>query len=367
MRRILHIIPTLDRSGAEKQLVLLAQGLPRDEFDLHVCALTRGGPLAAELERTGVPLVVLDKQWKFDPPAWWRLRRHIRALHPDLVQTWLFAANAYGRTAALSAGVAHLVASERCVDRWKSWHHLAVDRWLARRTDAIIVNSRGVEAFYRQQGIPAHKLRLIYNGIGPAPPSSISRDALLRELGLPPHARLIGAVGRLWPQKRLKDLIWATDLLQVIRGDVHLLVIGEGPQRELLARYARLCHVAERVHFLGQRDDVPRLMPHFDVLWLASNYEGLPNVVMEAMAAAVPVVASDIPGNRELVVHQQTGYLVPLGDRAGYARWAQKILEDPALRERLGCAGRRRVAAEFSVETMVAKHAALYRELLGKP
>ena len=365
MRRILHVIPTLDRSGAEKQLVLLAKGLPRDEFDVHVCALTRGGPLAAELQQAGIPLSFIEKQWKFDPPAWWRLRRHIGALKPDLVQTWLFAANAYGRTAARSAGVNHLLASERCVDSWKTWQHLALDRYLANHSDAILVNSRGVREFYRRQGIPGEKLRLIHNGIGPAPASSTTREQLLGELNLPAGTRLVAAVGRLWPQKRLKDLIWATDLLQVIRDDVHLLVIGEGPQREALERYARLCHVAQRVHFLGTRHDVPRLMPHFDVLWLASSFEGLPNVVMEAMAAGVPVVASDIAGNRELVVHDRTGYLAPVGDRAGFARFANKILEDRALQERLGCAGRQRIGAEFTVEAMVAGHAAVYRELLG--
>ena len=129
-RRILHVIPTLDRSGAEKQLVLLACGLPRDEFDVHVCALTRSGPLAADLERAGIELTVIGKKLKADPLAWWRLRRHIAALAPDLVQTWLFAANAYGRSAARSAGVRRIVASERCIDLWKEWAELAIDRRL---------------------------------------------------------------------------------------------------------------------------------------------------------------------------------------------------------------------------------------------
>jgi glycosyltransferase involved in cell wall biosynthesis len=185
-------------------------------------------------------------------------------------------------------------------------------------------------------------------------------------LGLPAGARLIGAVGRLAHQKRLKDLIWATDLLQVIRDDAHLLVIGEGRERQLLERYSHLCHVDQRVHFHGAREDVPRLMPHFDVLWLGSSYEGLPNVIMEAMAAAVPVVATDIWGNRELVVHGETGFLVPVGDRAALARYAHKILEDSPLARRLGEAGRQRVTAEFSIGVMVDKHAALYRELLGR-
>ena len=361
----MHVIPTLDRSGAEKQLVLLAKRLPRDEFDVSVCVLTRGGPLAAELDDADIPTTFIGKQLKFDPMAWWRLRRHIARSRPDLVQTWLFAANAYGRTAATSAGVRCVVASERCADHWKAGHELILDRLLARRTAAIIVNSRGVFDFYREQGIAADKLRLIHNAVEPVPASATSREQLLAELNLPCGTRLIAAIGRLWPQKRLKDLIWATDLLQVIRDDAHLLVIGDGPQRESLGRYARQCHVARRVHFLGVRHDVPRILPHVDVLWLASSYEGLPNVVMEAMAAGVPVVCSDIPGNRELVEHGTTGFLVPVGDRAGFARYAHKVFDDSELQARLGNAGKARILADFSVDAMVEAHAALYRELLS--
>lgn len=364
-RRILQIIPTLVRGGAEKQLVLLAANLPRDEFDVHVCALSGAGPLADELKQAGVPLTVIGKRWKYDPIAWWQLRAHIRKLQPELVQTWLFAGNAYGRTAAWSAGVNKVVASERCVDSWKSGYQLAIDRRLARRTDAVIVNSRGVERFYREQGIAADKLRLIYNGIPPAPPSTITHAALCAELGLPPETRLIGAVGRLWHQKRIKDLIWAADLLKVIRDDTHLLIIGDGPLRDDLERFRANCLIEDKVHFLGVRDDVMRLMPHFELLWLASSFEGLPNVVMEAMSAGVPVVATDIEGTRELVENGRTGFLVSVGDRAALARCAYKILEDRQLRDRLGQAGRDRVLNDFSVEKMVGAHAALYRELLG--
>ncbi len=360
---MLQILPTLDRSGTAKQLVLLATRLPPAEFDVHVCALARGGPLAADLQAVGIPLTVIGQAWKLDPAAIWRLKQHIAAIKPDLVQTWTFTANAYGRAAALAAGVRHLVASERCVDSWKRWPQWTIDRRLARRTEAITVNGRGVRQFYSEHGLPANKLRLIYNGIEPAPAMTVSREQLLSELGLPAGARLIGAVGPLSPQKRIKDLIWTTDLLKVIRNDVHLLVIGEAPQRAALERYRRLCKITEHVHFLGARNDVPRLMPHFDLLCLASDREGLPNVVMEAMAAGVPVVATDIWGPRELVVHGETGYLVQVGDRAGMARSANKILDDSALAARLGAAGRQRVGLEFPVETMVEKHAALYREL----
>ncbi|MBI2823384.1 MAG: glycosyltransferase [Planctomycetia bacterium] len=363
-KRILHIIPTLDRSGAEKQLALLAAGLPKNEFDVHVCALTRGGPLEEPLRAAGIPVRILNKARKLDPAAFWRLKRHVQSLRPELVQTWIFAANSYGRAAALSAGVRHLVASERCVDPWKVWHELAIDRWLAKRTDRIIVNSTGVRDFYVNHGLAPQKFAVISGGVPPANGTAISRDALLAELGLPQDARLIGAVGRLWPQKRIKDLIWAADLLKVIRSDVHLLLIGDGPQRERLERFRYQVRIEDKVHFLGHRDDAAQLMPHFDALWLASEYEGLPNVVMEAMSQGVPVVATDIPGNRDLVVPGETGYLVPVGDRAGIARNTNRLLDNADLARQLGEAGRKRVLSEFTVEKMIARHAELYRELL---
>ena len=364
-QRILHIIPTLDRGGAEKQLALLAAGLPRDEFDVHVCALTRGGPLESDLRAAGIPVTVIGKRWKFDPRAYGQLERFIRQLQPRLVQTWLFAANSYGRMAARRAGVPCIVASERCVDRWKVWHELAIDRWLARNTARLVVNSTGVSDFYTEHGLPTEKFVVIPNGVEPPPPSNLTREALLAELGLPAGSRLIGAVGRLWPQKRVKDLIWASDLLKVIRDDVHVLIIGDGPQRQRLERYREVVRITDRVHFLGARNDVPRLMPHFDLLWLASSFEGLPNSILEAMAAGVPVVASDIPGNRDLVLPGETGYLVPVGDRAALATRANELLDNPERARAMGEAGRRRALDEFSVPRMIERFVTLYRELLA--
>jgi len=362
--RILQIIPTLVRGGAEKQLALLATGLPRDRFDVHVCVLTHTGPLESTLREAEIPLSFIDKRWKIDPFAYWRLRKEIKRLQPDIVQTWLFAANAYGRQAAMSTDVKHILASERCVDPWKGRVQLSIDRVLAKRTERIITNSTGVQEFYVERGLPGEKFVVIPNGIRPfAPAETTSREALLQELKLPAETKLIGAVGRLWPQKRVKDLIWATDLLQCIRDDTHMLVIGDGPQRWRLERYAEQANVAGKVHFLGERSDVPRILPHLDLLWLASGYEGQSNAVLEGMSAGLPIVASDIPGNRDLVVHEQTGFLVDVGDRGSFAQRAQQLLDNPELAQRLGAAGRQRVLDEFSVEKMVARHASLYEQI----
>ncbi|MFV2068123.1 MAG: glycosyltransferase, partial [Pirellulales bacterium] len=344
--RILHIIPSLDRAGAEKQLVLLASHLPRDAFDVHVCALTRGGPREAELVEQGIPVEVIGKRWKVDPLTAWRLGAHIRHIAPDLVQTWLFVANAYGRAAARWVGVPHLVAGERCVDPWKTLIQLAIDRRLAQHTARIVVNSPGVREFYVGKGIPPDKFTVIPGGVARPQPSSLSRSELLTSLRIEPDVQLIGVVGRLWPQKRVKDLIWAADLCHLVRDKVRLLIIGDGPQRRQLERFTMLIKSEKYVRFLGERSDVQQILPHLDVVWLGSGYEGLPNSVMEAMAAGVPVVATDIPGCRDLVVPGETGFLVPIGDRAGRARATIDILEDPQLAGRMGDAARERVLRE---------------------
>jgi glycosyltransferase involved in cell wall biosynthesis len=364
--RLLLIIPTLVRGGAEKQLTLLASGLPHEQFDVHVAVLTHSGPYEQTLREAGIPVTVIGKRWKLDPACYFRLQRHIRNLQPHLVHTWLFAANAYGRQAAHAAGVRHIIAGERCVDPWKSAWQLAIDRSFAKLTARIVTNSSGVREFYVSRGLPAEKFVVIPNGIADATVSArVGREELLAELKLPQDARLIGAVGRLWPQKRVKDLIWAADLLKSTRDDTHLLIIGDGPQRWRLERYRELNQLTDRAHFLGERSDVPQILPHLDALWLASEYEGQSNAILEAMAAGVPVIATDIPGNRDLVVDGQTGYLVPVGDRFEFTRRTHWLLEDANLRQKLGAAGRARIQTEFTVEQMVARHAALYREVAG--
>lgn len=366
MIRVLEVIPTMDRGGAEKQLALLATRLPREQFETHVCLLTRGGPLREMLDEADVPVTEIHKCWKVDVGAYNRLKRLIQQLRPDIVHTWLFAANSYGRYAALQAGVPHVIGGERCVDPWKSWHQLAIDRYLAHRSERIATNTSAVRDFYAARGIPAEKFVVIPNGVAAlSGHDPLPREELLRELDIPSDARLIGAVGRLWPQKRIKDLIWAAHLLDEAQMPIRLLIIGDGPHRWRLERYASQVDFGRVVRFLGVRDDVPRLMPCLDCLWLGSAYEGQSNAVMEAMAAGIPVVATNIPGNRDLIVPDETGFLVPVGDRGAFAKWTMILLNDGEMARRMGEAGRNRVRDEFSIDRMVQRHASLYRELVG--
>ena len=403
--KILEIIPTLDRSGAEKQLVLLAASLPKDEFDVHVAVLTRTGPLEAELKASGVAYTLIGKRWKFDPFAYLRLKSLIRRLQPDLVHTWLFAANSYGRQAAIACGVKRIVVGERCVDPWKSRFQLFIDRKLAAKTDRIATNSVGVQDFYVGHGLPAEKFVIIPNAVLPSTAAPIPVAKLLERLNVrpsepsgdyypvidPPYDPttfnfkptdpkslkpdapfLIGVVARLWPQKRIEDALWVFETLKYVNLPFHALIIGDGPERDRLLWYRDQWKLSDCVHFVGHRDDAAELIPSFDVLLSTSAYEGQSNTILEAMAAGVPVIATDIPGNRDLVVDGETGLLVPDGGddfrfrRRSFVEKTLCLLEHAELRRSMGEAAKRRIAEHFSLDQMIRRHAELYRELCGE-
>lgn len=359
-KRVALLIPTMDCGGAEKQLCLLAQNLPTDRFDVHVILLTRDGPLSKGLRKAGIPVTVIGKRFKADPSAYFRLRREFTKLRPEIVHTWLFAGNSFGRVAARAAKVPRIIGSERCVDPWKTAAHFLIDRQLAKFSETITTNSAGVRDFYCQHGIDEAKFTLIPNGIEPVSATPRSREDAFAALGVDPKRKLILSVGRLWPQKRYRDLIWSAELLGSLREDTTLAIIGDGPQKGELLRHRDAVTIPKHVRFCGQRDDVTELLPHADAFWIGSEYEGQSNSVIEAMQAGIPVIASDIPGNRDLVIDQQTGRLVALGDTADFARQTNELLDDEAESERLGNNARNRIAMEFTVAQMVEKHSNLY-------
>jgi glycosyltransferase involved in cell wall biosynthesis len=362
--KVLQLIPTLDRSGAEKQMVLLAKGLPRDRFEVEVAALTRLGPLEAELNDAGIPVTLIGKRLKVDPFAFGRLVRLMKRKRFDVVQTWIFAANVYGRVAAHRAKVPVVVTAEMAVDYWKGKSQLSIDRRLAGWTDRVVGNSNAVVDFYRNAGIPDDRLAMIYSGIADEePPADVDPSAVRAEFGFGPTDPLILFAGRLAPQKAVDDLITALDLLQHVEPNLRTLIVGDGPLRDRLREMAHAFQLDDRVKFLGHRNDVPRLLAASDLLVLPSLYEGLPNVVLEAMRFRKPVVATSAPGTTEVVKDGETGLLVPLQLPTALAKAIRDLIRDPAMARRMGEAGRARVEAEFGASKMINRFAHLYESI----
>jgi glycosyltransferase involved in cell wall biosynthesis len=361
--KVLQLIPTLDRSGAEKQMVLLAKGLPRDRFDVEVATLTRNGPLERELAAAGIPVTAIGKRLKLDPLALRRLVRLLRDRKFDVVQSWIFAANTYGRVAARLARVPIVITTEMAVDLWKGKTERLVDRKLAPWCDTLVGNSNAVVEYYRALGIPEDRLTMIYSGIEGEEPPDVDRTAVRAEFGFEPTAPLVLFAGRLAEQKRIDDLLKALDLLHHVQPDLRTLIAGDGPLRSQLEATKQAYDLDGLVLFLGHRDDVPRLMAAADLVVLPSAYEGLPNLLLEAMRFRKPVVATAAPGTTEVVIDGQTGLLVPVGNPQLLARAIRDVIRDPALACRLGDAGRERVDREFRAQAMIDHFASLYEEL----
>jgi glycosyltransferase involved in cell wall biosynthesis len=368
MPRILQIIDSLGATGAGTQLATLAQGLAENGWDVQAVVLD-GARRGFEYQ---FPVDYLNRRWTLDPLALWRLRGLIRRLRPDVVHTWnleaaMYGAIAGGQSRLRSMGTGDLlpkfVVGQYRIEPWKAGPMTTFIGRFVRGASMVVTNSASVRAWCERQRWPTEKLAVIVPGVPAAPASDVSRDELLRELELPADARLIGVVSRLTPEKRVRDLIWAADLLRVLHDNLRLLVIGDGPLRQPLEQYARMASDLDHIRFLGERSDVARITPHLDVLWNGSENVGPSMAIFEAMAAGVPVVASDTPANREAVVENVTGYLIPLGSRAGRAaraRHTDRILTDAALRNRLGEAAHQRVREHLSVANLTQQYLALY-------
>jgi glycosyltransferase involved in cell wall biosynthesis len=179
-------------------------------------------------------------------------------------------------------------------------------------------------------------------------------------------ARCIVCMGALERHKGYRDAIWALGILRFLYDDLHLLLIGAGPDRDRLEAFTRSTKCLERVHFLGERADGPALLGHAELVWVPDLADSGLNVTLEAMAAARPVVATRQPALAEIIVNGQTGFLVPPRDPAELARTTRTLLDDAALRERLGNAGQQRVVEHFRADELARQMAALYQEMVGK-
>jgi len=302
-----------------------------------------------------------------------RMYRELRRWQPDIVQTQLPTSDVVGRILGRLAGAPAVVSSIRTRNVHKTRRQLFWDRLTAPLADRVVFNSRAVIPFaVRHEGVRPEQAVYIPNGARvPAaihdPESLPARKAALRkQLNLPDQTAVLGTVGRLQPQKGHRYLLEA--FAGVIRQipETCLLVIGEGPLRKQLEQQAAGLGLAGRVRFLGDRSDVADLLPLLDVYVHPSLYEGMPNAVLEAMAAARPVIATHVDGTQELIVDGQTGWLVEPADPATLAERMAFALRRPEGARRMGLAAAERIQARFSVDRMIAAYDTLYLRLASK-
>jgi len=363
--RVAFVIPTLDQSGAERQLSLLACGLLQHEVQTHVFVLDRGGRYEKTLQNAGIPVSILHKTGRFDISAAIRLRSALREVQPDIVQSFLFSANTLVRLPGIAPAKAKLIVSERCVDSWKAPWQLWLDKRLATRAHRLTANSSSVASFYRSLGVPADRISVIPNGAAPTP-ATHSRASARALLGLRDSAFVAGFIGRLAPQKRLQDLIWAFQLLHQVSEDSQLVLIGQGPEEQQLKQLLAGFDCSSKVIFAGHREDASQLLPALDAFVLPSEFEGMSNSLMEAMAAGIPCAASNIDANRELIRDGETGALFPVGSGPEIARCLLRMQRNPERTAKLTEQAAQFIRDQLSPQQMISRHLELYRSLLNR-
>jgi len=362
--RIAFVITELDVGGAERCLVNLAAGIDRTRFSPMVCALAprpvQGqDSLVRQLEEASVPVHFLNLRSSLSfLPGLGKLKRLFRQHEIEVVQTFLFHANVIGSFAAKSAGVSRIVSGIRVADpaRWR----MGLERFATQRVDNIVCVSQSVADFVATEGgFPRSKLRVIPNGIDLTPVQT-DTTRIRTELGIGNQRRILLGVGRLHRQKGFDWLLeQAPELLKRLP-EHDLVIAGDGPERKSLGELASRLGLKDRVHFTGWRTDVPRLMQAADIFLLPSRWEGMPNVLIEAMGLGLPVVAASVEGVTEVLGPLAKGQAVPFGDGAAFIDAVCEIVSDSTHKAKLAEVNCERIRAEFSLRAMISKYEDLF-------
>lgn len=373
-RTVVHVIDGLGRGGAEHLLTSMAPELQRQGFDVRVVVLQdrEGNPAAEKLRDRGisVELLALDKLRRIGQFS--RAIRRLRDMKPDVIHAHLEAATILTGVARVVLGVP-VVATLHTLEHPERFSRASArlwvrDRFLINVFDRVICLSSALEAEARQHGLANARVTSISNGIDVQQfermPVEAAR-AMRTEFGIPETAALVITVAVLRQQKGIDRLIRAMQRVRASITDVHLLVIGDGEDRQRLENLSEELGLCDAVTFAGFREDVAGLLGGADLFVLPTLWDALPTVLIEAMAAHLPIVASNVGGIPDMVRDGVEGLLVPTDDDEALATAISQIMSDAALREDMALAARLRAETAFSLPNQVGKVAALYREVIG--
>jgi len=370
-QKLVLFIPSLGLGGAQRQLVSYLTHLDRSRWEPEVVMLDLPDKFfESEARSLRVPMTYLNARYDF----WmvgviWRLARRLRAQPCQVLHCWMHYAAMLGSIAGTLAGVPTLIASLRSERpaRFPWWYpkwQRGIDILTARLHTWIIGNSEAVKEDNRRWAfIPKRKLLTVYNGIDIGAASAqdgAQRQRLRAELGLPEGAAVVGTVGRLCPEKDYGTFLRAARLIGRVHPDAWFVIIGEGEQRAWIEQETERLGLSGRVLMLGGRKDVAALLELMDVFVLTSTSEGFPNVLLEAAVAGTPVVTTAAGGVVEVVVQEETGWVVPCGDAEAVAARVMGLFADPILRKRFADAALARAQRCFSAGRMAAEIQACY-------
>ncbi len=367
---VCQLLHGLRVGGAEVLAARLARQL-RGAYRFVFACLDELGTLGEQLRDDGFTVEVLGRRPGLD----WRCARQIRAFlwreRADLVHAHQYTPFFYAAVARMPGRRSPVLMTEhgRHFPDYPRPKRMLANRFLLARRDRVVgVGCAVRDALIANEGMPARRIGVIYNGIDLAPFADAShhRGAVRRELGLGPDDLAIFQVGRLDPLKDHATAVRTIGRLVNRHPGARLLLVGEGPEEAAIRELVRQRDLTADVRFLGLRTDVARLLSAADLCLLTSVSEGIPLVLIEAMAAGLPVVSTNVGGVPEVVEDGRTGLLAPSADDAALADKVLRLASDPALRESMGRAGRERAGALFSERRMHEAYLRLYGEMTGR-
>jgi glycosyltransferase involved in cell wall biosynthesis len=363
--RVVQVLATGSNGGAQEHLYSLVTRMDHSRFETSVVALSPGSAVR-KLQRAGIPVLVIDEP--DDAIAVGALAAHLAAVRPDVIHNHMYRAELVGTRAAIALGEIGLrrpyVVSTVHSSRVRSAEDREQLRRLTPEMDRLIAVSRSIVAKLTHEGrADGPPIDLIYNGVDlqrydHQEPCCTLRD----EYGMEPGSQIVGVVARLEPEKGHPTLLEAWPAVLRAVPDAYLLVIGEGSQREALEKLARELKIAHRVVFTGRRDDVPAVTAAIDVAVLPSYREAQGLSILEALALARPVVASNVGGIPEMIDDGSTGLLVPPHDVDGLARAITRLLVDHPYADMLARQGHDLVHDRFCIELMVEAVERIYED-----
>lgn len=368
--KILFFITELSTGGAQTVLLHLISHLDRRHFEpTVVCLYNDDGVPAQQIKAMGIPVIGLGMTYKWRLDALYRLYMVFRHTQPTILHTWMFHANLLGRVIGRLAGIPIIITSRHSVRIGGKWReHLK--GWTVKLDDKIIaVCEMARQLEIENAHAPPEKVVVIYNSIDWrkfADTNPLARNSIRQALNISPNAPLIGAVGRLTPAKGFDILLQSFVKIHHQIPDARLLLVGDGALRQLLETLTRQVNLTDSVIFTGTRNDIPHILKALDIFILSSLWEGLPNTILEAMAASVPVIATTVGGVPEVITHQENGWLIPPNNVTALTDAVIYLLQNPSERHRLGANGQKRVKNSFDAEFTAQKTINLYQALLDQ-
>lgn len=377
--KILYFTTSCQMAGTEKILYELATGLDREKFNILVCTIkSNDGNLLFKLKEAGIATETLNLNSKVQFFKVLKLIQIIKNFKPDVIQSFLFFDNILSRIFGRICGVSIIISGQRNVETHRSKLRNFIDRITIPLTDFFISNTEaGKKKLIEREKIFPSKILIIQNGIDLKVIHSVLDDQKKNRLLngiitdiqiLGQETKIIGFVGYLEKQKGVRYLLEAFSKLETESIDsVVLVIIGDGSVRNELEEFARKLKIENRVYFLGHMKEAMKFMFLFDIFVLPSLWEGMPNVILEAMTFGLPIIATDVGGVPEIITDGKNGFLVRSKNSKILSEKIKYVLNlSGQERKKIGDEARKRIEDKFSLEKMIKNYQNFYQGLIKK-